>query len=66
MPKPHRRQASWPPRVSVPPSVALPRPPTAQIGRAWRCLLRAFRRVAQALEHEGDGGTTGREGVGDP
>ena len=26
MPKPHRRQAAWPPRVSIPPSVALPRP----------------------------------------
>ena len=25
MPKPHRRQATWPPRVSIPPSVALPR-----------------------------------------
>ena len=28
MPNPRRRQATWPPCVSVPPSVALPRPPT--------------------------------------
>ena len=28
MPKPHHRQATWPPRVSIPPPVALPRPPT--------------------------------------
>ena len=62
MPKPHRRQASWPPRVSVPPSVALPPPPTAQC----RCLLRACRRVAQALEHEGKGGTTGKQVIADP
>ena len=36
-------------RVSMPCS---PRPHTAQIGRAWRWLLKACRSVAQALEHE--------------
>ena len=30
MPKPHRRQATWAPRVSIAPSLALPWPPTAQ------------------------------------
>ena len=134
MPKPPHRQAPWPPRVSVPPSVALTptaahgsnrpcvemplegvpegcsgararrerrrhwyagrtRPlgarhakassppsnvatpcehppiscsPTASHGRVWRCLLRACRRVAQALEHEGEGGATGKQVIGDP
>ena len=65
MPKPPHRQAPWPPGVSVPPSVALPRPPTAQIGRAWRCISRACRRVAQALEHEGEGNATGKQVIGD-
>ena len=49
MPKPHRRQATWAPRVSVPPSVAPTRPPTAQIGRAWRCLLKALTMHAQVI-----------------
>ena len=66
MPKPRRRQATWAPRVSIPPSIALPQPPTAQIGRAWRCFSRACRSVAQALEHEGNGDAAGTEGVGNP
>ena len=40
--------------------------PTASHGRVWRCLLRACRSVAQALEHEGKGDATGTEGVGNP
>ena len=32
---PSRCLATWAPRVSVPPSIALTRPPTAQIGHAW-------------------------------
>ena len=44
MPKLHRHQTTRAARVSIPPSVTLTRPPTAQIGRARRCLLRACRR----------------------
>ena len=66
MSKLHRHQATTAAGVSIPPSVALTRPPTAQIGRAWRCLLRAWRSVAQALEHEGKGDATGKQGVGHP
>ena len=36
MPMPQPQHATWVPRVSIPPSVALPQPPTAQIGRACR------------------------------
>ena len=64
MPKLHHCQATWASRVSIPTSIALTRPPTAQIGRAWRCLLRACRSVAQALEHDGNDGATGKEGMG--
>ena len=62
MPKPHRHQATWVPRASIPTSIALTRPPR----RAWECLLRACRCVAQALAHEGNGDATGKEGVGHP
>ena len=53
MPQP--QQATWAHRMSVPPSLALTQPRTAQIGRARRWLLKACRSVAQALEHGGNG-----------
>ena len=62
MPKPYCRQATWAPRVSTPPSLGLIPPPTASIGRAWKCLWKACRGVAQALDH---GGTSGAAGTGD-
>ena len=40
--------------------------PTASHTAQRRCLLRAFRRVAQALEHEGKGNATGKQVVADP
>ena len=66
MPKPHRRQATWAPRVSIPTSLALTPPPMAPIGRAWKCLWKACRSVAQALEHEGNGDAVGTGDVGRP
>ena len=63
MSKPQPQQATWAPQVSTAPSVALPRPPTAQ---TRRCLLKACWSVAQALEHERKGGTTGTEGLRNP
>ena len=68
MPKPHRRQATWAPRVSTvfhwSLSHGLPRlgrsDASEQVGyqqaivRAWRCLGNPCRRVAQALDHEWD------------
>ena len=66
MAKPHPPQATKAPRVSVPPSLAHNRPHTPQIGRARRWLLRAYRSVAQALEHEGKDDATGTEVVAHP
>ena len=62
MPTPHRHQATSTPRASIPTSIALTRPSTA----AWRCLLRACRSVAQALDHEGKGDATGTQVIGHP
>ena len=47
MPEPNRRLATWAPRVSIPASLALSQFPTAHIGRAWRCLWKACRSVAE-------------------
>ena len=65
MPKLHRHQATRAAETSIPPSVALTRPPTAQIGRAWRCLLRACRRSDEVSGHEGKGYRAGTGRTGD-
>ena len=49
MSKPQPQQATWAHRMSVPPSLDLARPLTAQIGRAQRWLLKACWSVAQPL-----------------
>ena len=69
MPKPHRRQVMWAPRVSIPASLALSQPPTAHKSgvAAWRWLLwllKACRSVAHALDHERKGSETGTGDVG--
>ena len=61
MPKPQPQRATWAHRMSVPPSLDLARPLTAQIGRAQRWLLKACGSVAQPLAHGGEGGATGTE-----